>query len=148
MRSWAACLAAVASAAILLLGVRAFLDPLSASAGFGLPMHTDDEATFVRIYGARNAFLGALALAFLWFRMAQPLTLLFALATVLPVLDAVVIVSRIGVGQELLRHAAILLVLAIVSLSLWRSTRAHSADEILATPRSRTRAGWRSRSRS
>jgi uncharacterized protein DUF4267 len=121
--SRAAWLAALASVAILLLGVRAFLDPVAASAGFGLPMHTDSETTFVRIYGARNAFLGALALAFLAFRMIQPLTLLFALATVLPLLDAVVIVSRIGVAHELVRHAAILLVLAIVSLSLWRSTR-------------------------
>lgn len=128
MRSWAAWLAAVASVAILLLGVRAFFDPASASAGFGLPMHTDNETTFVRIYGARNALLGALALGFLVFRMIQPLTLLFALATVLPVLDAVVIVSRIGVGHELFRHAAILLVLAITSLSLWRSTRAQFSD--------------------
>jgi hypothetical protein len=122
VRSWAAWLAAVASVAILLLGVRAFLDPISASAGFGLPMHTDSEASFVRIYGARNAFLGALALTFLLLRMVRPLALLFALATVLPLLDAVVIVSRNGVGPELLRHATILLVLAIVSLSLWRST--------------------------
>ena len=127
MRSWAAWLAAIAGVAILLLGVRAFLDPVSASLGFGLPMHTDDETTFVRIYGARNAFLGALALAFLLLRMARPVTLLFALATVLPLLDAVVIVSRIGVGPELLRHAAILLVLAIVSLLLWRATRTQSS---------------------
>ena len=128
MRSWAAWLAAVASVAILLLGVRAFLDPISASVGFGLPMHTDNETAFVRIYGARNAFLGAVALAFLGFRMVQPLTLLFALATVLPLLDAVVIVSRIGVGHELYRHAAILLVLATVSLSLRRSTRSQSPE--------------------
>jgi Domain of unknown function (DUF4267) len=101
MRSWATWLAAVASVAILLLGVRAFVDPVSASVGFGLPMHTDSETTFVKIYGARNAFLGALALAFLLFRMARPLSLFFALATVLPLLDAVVIVSRIGVGAEL-----------------------------------------------
>jgi len=126
MSSRAAWLAAVASVAILLLGVRAFLDPVAASVGFGLPMHTDTETTFVRIYGARNAFLGAVAL--ILFRMVQPLALLFTLATVLPLLDAVVIVSRIGVGRELLRHAAILFVLAIVSLSLWRSTRSPSSD--------------------
>ena len=56
MSSRAAWLAAVASVAILLLGVRAFFDPVAASVGFGLPMHTDTETTFVRIYGARNAF--------------------------------------------------------------------------------------------
>ena len=128
MRSRAAWLAAVASVAILLVGVRAFFDPVSASVGFGLPMHTENETAFVRIYGARNAFLGAVALTFLVFRMVQPLTLLFALATVLPLLDAVVIVSRVGVGSELFRHVAILFVLAIVSLSLWRSTRSQSSD--------------------
>jgi len=58
-RTAAVWLAAVASAAILLLGLRAFLDPVSASAAFGLPMHTGSETTFVRIYGARNAFLGS-----------------------------------------------------------------------------------------
>ena len=127
MSSRAAWLAALAGVAVLLLGMRAFLDPIAASAGFGLPMHTDSETTFVRIYGARNVLLGAVALAFLALRMVRPLTLLFALATVLPLLDAVVIVSRIGIGQELFRHAVILLALAIVSLSLWRSTRSQPA---------------------
>ena len=127
MSSRAAWLAAVASVAILLLGVRAFLDPVAASVGFGLPIHSDDETAFVRIYGARNALLGAVALTFLVFRMVQPLTLLFTLATVLPLLDAVVIVSRVGVGHELVRHAAILVVLTIVSVSLWRSTRSQTA---------------------
>ena len=56
-----------------LLGVRAFLDPVAASAGFGLPMHTDAETTFVRIYGARNALLGALALTFVALGMIRPL---------------------------------------------------------------------------
>ena len=55
-------LALVASLAISLLGLRAILDPVSASAGFGLPMHTGSETAFVQIYGARNALLGALAL--------------------------------------------------------------------------------------
>jgi RNA polymerase sigma factor (sigma-70 family) len=53
-------LALVASLAISLLGLRAVLDPVSASAGFGLPMHTGSETAFVQIYGARNALLGAL----------------------------------------------------------------------------------------
>src|SRR5258706_10353612 len=95
LRSPAAWLAGIASVAIILLGVRAFLDPVSASAGFGLPMHTESETTFVRIYGARNAFLGTVALGFLVLRMIRPLALLFTLATVLPVLDALVIVSRL-----------------------------------------------------
>jgi len=119
-RTAAVWLAAIASAAILVLGIRAFLDPVSASAGFGLPMHTGSETTFVRVYGARNAFLGVVALRLLWLRMTKPLALLFTLATVLPLLDAWVIVSRVGVSVELVRHAIILLVLVVTSASLRR----------------------------
>ena len=125
-RTAAVWLAAVVSAAILLLGLRALLDPTSASAGFGLPMHTESETTFVRIYGARNAFLGVLSLRLLWLRMTRPVALLFTLATLLPLLDAWVIVSRIGVGPELVRHAVILLVLVVTSTSLRRLDSAAS----------------------
>ena len=120
MRSKALWLAGLVSVVILLLGVRAFLDPVTASASFGLPMHTDVETAFVRIYGTRNALLGALALVFAVRGMLRPLVLLFTLATVLPLLDATVIVSQIGLGHELARHGIILLVLTAVSVSLWR----------------------------
>lgn len=120
MRSKTVWIAGLVSAVILLLGVRALLDPLAASASFGLPMHTDPETAFVRIYGARNALLGAVALVFAMRGMLQPLGLLFTLATVLPLLDGAVIVSQIGIGHELVRHGVILLVLAAVSVSLWR----------------------------
>jgi len=119
-------LAALVSVVILLLGVRAFVDPVAASAGFGLPMHTADETAFVRVYGARNAMLGAVALIFALRGMIRPLVLLFMLATVLPLLDAVVIVSRVGLGHELVRHAVIMVVLAALSISLWRLRDARS----------------------
>jgi hypothetical protein len=122
MRSRAVWLAGLVSVVILFLGVRAFLDPVAASAGFGLPMHTDAETSFVRVYGARNALLGAVALVLAARGMIRPLVLLFALATVLPFLDAAVIVSRIGLGHELARHGAILLVLVTVSVALWRTS--------------------------
>ena len=113
-------LVGIVAALIVALGVRAFVDPVAASAGFGLPMHTATETTFVRVYGARNALLGLLALAFMAGGMLRPLTLVFTFATALPLLDAIVIASRIGVGQELVRHAVILLVLAVASTALWR----------------------------
>jgi hypothetical protein len=126
MTSKALWLAALVSVVILLLGVRAFVDPVAASASFGLPMHTADETAFVRVYGARNAMLGAVALIFALRGMIRPLVLLFMLATVLPLLDAVVIVSRVGLGHELARHAVIMVVLAALSISLWRLRDARS----------------------
>jgi len=128
MKRAAIWLATLASMAILALGLRAFLDPVSASAAFGLPMHTEAETTFVRIYGARNAFLGAVALSFIGLGMRRALALLFTLATVLPLLDAVVIVSRIGLGHELVRHAAILCVLLVTSALQWRANGGMSAS--------------------
>jgi len=122
MRTTAVWIAGLVSILILFLGLRAFLDPVAASASFGLPMHTDAETTFVRIYGARNALLGAMALVLAARGMIRPLVLLFTLATALPLLDGAVIVSRIGPGHELVRHGAILLVLATVSLALWRTS--------------------------
>jgi len=127
MRRAATGLAAVASVAILALGLRAFLDPVAASVAFGLPMHTEAETTFVRVYGVRNAFLGAVALSFIALGMGRPLALLFSLATVLPLLDAVVIVSRIGFGHELVRHGGILCVLLLASASLWRANGSGAA---------------------
>jgi hypothetical protein len=122
MRPTTVRLAGLVGVAILLLGVRAFLDPVAASASFGLPMHTDAEISFVRIYGARNALLGAMALVLAARGMIRPLVVLFTLATVLPLLDAAVVVSRVGLGHELARHGVILLVLATVSVALWRTS--------------------------
>ena len=123
MRSKAFVLAGLVSTVILLLGVRALLDPLAASASFGLPMHTESETAFVRVYGARNAWLGGIALVFATRRMLQPLVLLYTSATVLPFLDAAVIVSQLGLGHELVRHGIIMVVLVAVSVSLWRAGR-------------------------
>ena len=120
MKSATTWIAGIISVAILLLGIRAYLDPVAASAGFGVRMQTTAETTFVQVYGARNALLGAVALAFLTLGMIRPLALLFTLATVLPLLDGLVIMSRIGLGHELVRHAVILLVLAFASTALWR----------------------------
>jgi len=122
MRATAVWIAGLVSILILFLGVRAFLDPVAASASFGLPMHTDAETTFVRVYGARNALLGAMGLVLAARGMIRPLVLLFTLATALPLLDGAVIVSRIGPGHELVRHGAILLLLATVGFALWRTS--------------------------
>src|SRR6266404_8374576 len=122
-RSGAEWLALAVSLAFFLLGLRAFLDPVSASAAFGLPMHTGSETTFVQVYGARNAFLGAVALCLIVLRMTRPVALIFTLATVLPTLDAWVVVSRLGLSGALVRHAVVLLVLVVASVLLWRQQR-------------------------
>lgn len=89
-------------------------------------MRDATQTAFVQVYGARNAVLGLVALSFLVLRMIKPMALLFTVAALLPPLDAWVIVSRIGVGGELIRHAVIFLVLALTSMALWRLGRTGS----------------------
>lgn len=113
-------LAALVGTAILLLGIRAFIDPVAGSLGFGLPMSSSAETTFVQIYGARNAMLGALALTFVFARMLRPAALLYLFALALPLLDVWVVISRKGVGLEIIRHAVIFAVVAAVAALLWR----------------------------
>jgi hypothetical protein len=116
--------AAIVGLCLVLLGLRAFFDPVSASAAFGVPMHNATETTFVQVYGARNAFLGAVALTWIALRMLKPVALLFTLATVLPPLDAWVIATRDAASGALIRHAIIFVVLVSVSVLLWRRERA------------------------
>ena len=122
-------LAVLASIAILLLGIRAFIDPVAGSLGFGLPMSSSNETTFVQIYGARNAMLGALALTFVLARMLRPAALIYLFALALPLLDVWVMISRKGVGPEIVRHAVIFAGIAVVAFLLWRGGAGSSAVE-------------------
>jgi len=100
----------IASVAIFLLGVRAFSRSGGSLRRVRLPMHTDNETVFVRIYERGPPFSVPSHSPSSRFAWSNRSPCSFTLATVLPLLDAVVIVSRVGVGHELLRHAAILYV--------------------------------------
>jgi hypothetical protein len=113
-------IALVVSIAFVLLALRAIVDPVAASSGFGLPMKSVTETTFVLVYAARNAILGLLAIVFVARRMVSAVTILFALAVLLPLADATILISRIGAGPELVRHAVIMVLLAVVTMLLWR----------------------------
>jgi uncharacterized protein DUF4267 len=113
-------LATLISVALVALALRTMLDPVAVSATFGLPMTSRAETSFVQVYGSRNFVLGLLALAFIALRMSKATTLLFAFAALLPPIDMWIVVSRIGVGPELIRHTIIFVVLAIMAWVLWR----------------------------
>jgi len=110
------------SAFFVLLGLGAYLDPVGASARFGLPMRTAAETTFVQVYGSRNGLLGAVALVFVVLDLRRALAILLSMAAVLPWLDAAVVVSRIGWEAPVLaRHATYFVILAALGVGLWRA---------------------------
>ena len=122
-RSPAVWLTALVGAVFVLLGLNAYLNPVGASAGFGLPMQGAAETTFVRVWGSRNALLGALAVTFVALGMRRAAAILLSMATVMPAFDAAVVVSRIGWDSLVLtRHATAFAVLVALSVALWRVT--------------------------
>ena len=122
-RSPVVLLATLVSLAIVALALRTLLDPVAVSASFGLPMTSRVETSFVQVYGSRNFVLGLLALAFIVGRMPKATALLFTFAALLPPFDMWIIISRIGAGPELTRHAIIFVVLLIMVFVLWRRSQ-------------------------
>jgi hypothetical protein len=130
-RSPVVLLAALISVAFAVFALRTMLDPVAVSAGFGLPMNSRLETSFVEVYGSRNLVIALLALFSIVARVSKATALIFTLATLLPLIDMWIVVSRIGVGPELTRHAIIFVVLLIMTAVLWRrSTRAVVAGAV------------------
>jgi Domain of unknown function (DUF4267) len=125
-------LATTASLVFVGLAVRTMLDPVAASAAFGLPLGSGGDASFVRVYGSRNFVLGLLGFTLIASRMTKATTLLFAFAAILPPIDMWIVVSRIGVGPELIRHAIIFLILSVMAGALWH--RFGRSDETRTFP--------------
>lgn len=124
-------LATLISVAFFVLALRTILDPVAVSASFGLPMTSRVETSFVEVYGSRNLIIALLALCFIISRMSKATALVFTFASLLPLLDMWIIVSRIGAGSELIRHVTIFVALLAMTAALWRrSGRASEAGPI------------------
>src|SRR5262245_57480621 len=108
-------------AVLLLISLRALVDPAGMSRDYGVGMRTPTETTFVLVYGTRNAALAAIGLALLLLRRLKPLLLMLIMAAPLPLADAWIVISR-GGGTPV-RHAASFLVLTLAAALLWRRER-------------------------
>jgi hypothetical protein len=123
--------ATLISVAFVVFALRTMYDPVAVSAGFGLPMTSRLETSYVEVYGSRNLVIALLALFSIVARMPKATAMIFTLAALLPPIDMWIIVSRIGVGPELIRHAIIFVMLLIMTAVLWRrSTRTNAAGAV------------------
>lgn len=116
-------LATLVCVAFLALALRTMFDPVTVSASFGLPMTSRVETSFVEVYGSRNLIIALLALSFIVSRMSKATALVFTFAALLPLIDMWIIVSRIGAGPELIRHAIIFVALLAMNAALWRRSK-------------------------
>ena len=104
-------LAAVAALVFLGLGLRALLDPVGASAFFGVPVAGADGLAFVRVYGARNVGISLVALALITLDMRLGLAALLFAAALIAGLDFAVVSSQAGAARAA-KHLGYVVVLS------------------------------------
>lgn len=113
-------LAALAALVFLGLGLRALLDPVGASAFFGVPVAGADGLAFVRVYGARNVGISLVALALIALDMRLGLAALLFAAALIAGLDFAVVSSQAGAARAA-KHLGY--VVALTAFGWWFASR-------------------------
>jgi hypothetical protein len=106
--------------AIIGLGINFILNPVGASAGFGIPIHYPAAFPFMWIKGIRDIFSGLVVLTFLLRGDRRATAILFALAILIPVGDGFVILSHLGFAPPIFIHWGTALYMMIVAAFLLR----------------------------
>jgi len=107
--------------AIIGIGINFILNPVGASAAYGIPITDPGSFPFMWIKGIRDIFSGLVILAFLLRGDRRVTSVLFAIAIFIPFCDGLVIIANSGVAMPLLIHwgtAAYMLVLAYFLLRM------------------------------
>jgi hypothetical protein len=120
-------IAAIVLTSLLLLGfvilsLRGFVDPHTASARFGAPVSDAPGALFYRVYLSRNLVIAVSGLIFLLSRQWTALAVLLTAAAALPLFDMSVLLLN-GVTPPPV-HPVALALLGITAALLWRRARA------------------------
>lgn len=106
--------------AIIAIGINFILNPVGASAGYGIPMHDPTAFPFMWIKGIRDIFSGLVVLTFLVRGDRRTTAILYALAVLIPIGDGFVILSHLGFAPPILIHWGTALYMIIVSAFLLR----------------------------
>jgi hypothetical protein len=80
--------------AFIFLGVRFFLSPEVATAGFGIHFNANGDYTFHHIKGIRDIFCGVLLCALVLINERRALGVALLAATMIPVTDMLIVLSK------------------------------------------------------
>ena len=114
----------VVPVAIIAIGINFILNPVGASAGFGIPIHDPAALPFMWIKGIRDICSGLVILPFLWRRDVRTTATLFAISIVVPFGDGLVILRHLGFAPPLYIHWGTALYMMIVAAFLFRTVNA------------------------
>ena len=110
----------VVPVAIIAIGINFILNPVGASAAFGIPIHDPAAFPFMWIKGIRDIFAGLAVLPFLWKRDRRTTATLFAISVVVPFGDGLVILRHLGPAPPIYIHWGTALYMTIVAVFLLR----------------------------
>ncbi len=106
--------------AIIGIGINFILNPVGASAGYGVPCHHPPSFPFMWIKGIRDIFSGLVLLWSLWNGDRHTTASLNAFATLIAVGDGFVILNHLGVAPPLMIHWGTALYMSVVTWFLFR----------------------------
>ena len=110
----------VVPVAIIAIGINFILNPVGASAGFGIPIHDAAAFPFMWIKGIRDIFSGLVVLPFLLKADRRTTATLFAISIVVPLGDGLVILRHLGFAPPIYVHWGTALYMMIVAVFLLR----------------------------
>ena len=104
---------------MIFLGVRFFLAPEVATAAFGIHFNASGDYSFHHIKGVRDIFSGLLLCALVLLNERRALGVMLLLATIIPVSDMLVVLSKSYTGiAEAMPHIIATIICSIVGITL------------------------------
>ena len=108
---------------IIGIGINFILNPVGASAAYGVPITDPNSFPFMWIKGIRDIFSGLVILPFLLVGNRKVTAILFATAIFVPLCDGLVIIAHSGFAAPLLIHWGTALYMIIIAAFLLKKKR-------------------------
>jgi hypothetical protein len=105
---------------IIAIGINFILNPIGASAAYGIPIHDPTAFPFMWIKGIRDIFSGLAILPFLLRGDRRTTATLFAIAIFIPLSDGLVILAHLGFAPPIFMHWGTALYMTVVAALLRR----------------------------
>jgi len=110
--------------AIVGLGLNFILNPVGASAGYGIPITDPSAFPFMWIKGIRDIFAGVVVLTFLLRGDLRTTAILYSIAVFIAIGDGFVILAHLGFAPPIFIHWGTALYMSIVAVFLHRRKNA------------------------
>ncbi|MBB3213891.1 hypothetical protein FHW67_003197 [Herbaspirillum sp. Sphag1AN] len=111
-------------AAIIGLGINFIVNPVGASAGFGIPMTDPSAFPFMWIKGIRDIFAGVAVLVLLFRGDRRTIAIIYSISMFIAIGDGFVILRQLGFAPPIFIHWGTATYMAIIAILLHRGNKA------------------------